>query len=216
MSRFIDLTGEKFGRLVVIKRIGKDKSGNIIWLCRCDCKTEKIIRGASLKNKTTRSCGCLNKEKIIERQTKHGHWTSGKASKSYNAWSHIKQRCTNISDPSYHRYGGRHISICKRWLKFENFLDDMGEPPTRDHSIDRIDNNGNYCKDNCRWATSEQQARNRRNNKLITCNGKTQLLIEWAKETRISHTVILWRIKRGWSIDRAITTPVKKYKKRSK
>lgn len=214
MSKFIDLVGKRFGMLTIIKRVNNDKCGNLRWLCSCDCGKEKIIRGGSLKSGDTKSCECLSKEKTIERQTTHGHWIGGNASKIYNAWCHMIQRCTNVDDIGYKNYGGRGIKVCKRWRSFPNFLEDMGEPPTKKHSIHRIDNEGDYNKDNCEWATKKQQARNRRNNHLITFNGKTQCVSELAEETRIPYNTLWARIyKLGWSVEKALTTPVRKRSK---
>lgn len=125
------------------------------------------------------------------------------------------QRCTNPNDKRYKNYGGRGITVCKRWRNsFEKFLEDMGEPPTKEHSIDRINNNGNYCKSNCRWVTRKEQNRNKRNNRLITYKGKTQCLIEWAEEYNINYDTLWCRIyKYGWPIEKALTTPVKKRRK---
>ncbi|MEK0337174.1 MAG: hypothetical protein QQN41_07060, partial [Nitrosopumilus sp.] len=110
------------------------------WLCKCDCGKEIIILGYNLKNGTTKSCGCLRKEKSIQRFIKHGHFKNGQMTKIYKSWSCMIQRCTNHNNKSYHNYGGRGIMVCKRWMKFKNFLEDMGEPP-KGYQIDRINNN---------------------------------------------------------------------------
>lgn len=205
----IDLTGQKFGRLTALERIGVSASGNAIWLCRCNCGSDVSIPSNNLKNGHTKSCGCLQKEELITRLTQHGHSKKGKVSKTYHAWQDMLGRCTNLKNPGYHNYGGRGITICKRWFKFENFLKNMGEVP-EGHQIDRIDNNGNYCKSNCQWVTSKINNRNRRNNHLITYDGKTQCMIEWAEKFNI-HIGTLWsRLSRGWSIEKALTTPVQK------
>lgn len=205
MGRFIDLTEQRFDRLIVIKQASKDKWRNILWSCLCDCGQEKIIRGSHLKSGATKSCGCLHEEKI----TKHGH----NKTKTYCSWAHVIQRCTNPKTENYDDYGGRGITVCRRWLKFNNFLKDMGESP-EGYSIDRIDNNKGYKKSNCRWATRKQQTRNMRNNLYFTYKNKTQLLIELAEEYNINYRTLHNRIFRlGWSIEKALTTPVKKRKK---
>jgi hypothetical protein len=136
-------------------------------------------------------------------------------SQTYKAWSTIIQRCTNLNNEKYPIYGGRGIKVCKRWLKFQNFLKDMGEPPTKHHSIDRINNNGDYCKSNCRWATRKQQQRNKRSNISATYNGVTQLIIDWAQEYQISYHTLRSRIYRlGWPIEKALTKPVQKGEKK--
>ena len=215
MSRFIDLTGERFGRLVVLKKASNLES-RVRWLCRCDCGKEKIVRGDGLRGGDTKSCGCLQKEKASiyckKFKTKHGHDTRDGKSKTYASWQQMVQRCTNPSNKSYCNYGGRGITVCGRWGKFENFLEDMGEVP-EGHQIDRIDNNGNYCKSNCRWATRKEQGRNKRNNLFITYKGKTQLLVECAEQLGVKYYTLWSRLSRGWSIERALTTPVKKRRK---
>lgn len=216
----IDLTGQKFERLVVIRHAGKDNSNHAIWLCMCNCGNEKTIRGSSLKYGQTRSCGCLAKETVRkltiinknnQYSVKHGHTKNGRRSHIYIIWVGMIQRCSNLLDPKYTLYGERGIVVCAKWKKFENFLADMGEPPTNKHQIDRINNNGNYCKSNCRWVTREKQGRNKRNNHLETYNGKTQCLSQWSEETGINRNTIASRLKFGWSIEEALTKPVGKF-----
>jgi hypothetical protein len=214
MPPLIDLIGREFGRLKVIKRTCNDKFGHSMWLCVCSCGKEKIIVNYSLINGTTKSCGCWNIEKTVRRSIKHGHKRIEKVSKIYRAWESMIKRCTNYNDNGYKNYGSRGITVCQRWRKFSNFLEDMGEPPTSKHSIDRIDNDGNYCAQNCRWATRKERNRNTRNNHLILFNNKEQCLAEWAEETGISSATILWRLSNGWSVERSLITPVRKKKKR--
>ncbi len=203
-----DLIGQKFGRLIVIKKAGSSRDKHILWLCRCDCGKDKIIQGNHLKSGATKSCGCLNREKTSIANTKHGHTKNGKQSKTHIVWQHIIQRCTNPRDKGYSNYGGRGITVCKRWRKFENFLEDMGEVP-EGYQIDRINNDGNYCKSNCRWATRKEQNRNTRRNHYITHDGKTQCLSAWAEEFNINYNTLYSRIFRsGWSIEKALTTPI--------
>lgn len=205
MPAHIDLTGQKFGRLIVAKRMDNDKHKNSRWLCRCKCGKNKVVLGCNLKNGRTKSCGCLFKE---GNNKKHGHSTTIKISKIYRAWDHMVSRCTNPNNIGYHNYGDRGIRVCERWMKFENFLEDMGEPPTQEHSIDRINNDGNYCKENCRWATNKQQSRNTSRNHLITHKEKTQCLIEWAEEFNIHKNTLSYRLRKGWPIEKALITPV--------
>ncbi len=208
LGEFKDLTKNKFGRLTPIRAYDRTKAGTTRWLCLCDCGAKKIISYGNLISGATRSCGCLRREFF----TKHDHCNRSKVTKVYKAWCHMRGRCNDSSSKDYHLYGGRGIRFCKRWMKFENFLEDMGEPPTKRHSLDRINNNGDYCKSNCRWATSQTQCRNKRTNHIISYDGKTQCLIVWAKELDMESSLLRYRLKH-WSIEKSLTTPVRKRKK---
>ncbi len=201
----MDLVGQKFGRLIVISRTDQDRWGKYRWLCQCSCGGEAITTSYCLKTGHTKSCGCLVKEGS---NIRHGHLKKRKTSPTYTAWAHIIQRCTNPKNKNYKYYGGRGIKVCQRWMKFENFLRDMGEKPA-ETQIDRTDNNKGYFADNCSWATRKQQCRNRRSNHLETYQGKTKTMIEWAEETGILYDTIRFRLKRGWSIEKALATPAR-------
>lgn len=210
MSKFINLDGERFGKLVVIKYVGKDKWNRATWLCKCNCGKETTVQSGNLRSGHTKSCGCLNIDNRKQRSTTHGHYKNGKMSRTYKTWACMIQRCNNPNNTKYPDYGGRGITICNRWKKFYNFLKDMEEVPTG-YQIERIDNNGNYCKLNCKWATRKEQARNRRNNHLETYGGKTQCLAIWAEEYNIPYATLQARLdKLNWSIKRALTTPIKR------
>ncbi len=212
MPGLVDLTGRRFGRLIVIRRVNNGKSKNRRWLCLCDCGNEKIIYGSSLPSGRTKSCGCLQKELVRKRFTKHGH--SKNKLRTYNIWKSMNQRCVNPRNKEYHNYGGRGIRVCQRWKQsFAHFLEDIGDPPTDRHQIDRIDNDQGYCQNNCRWVTPKQQQRHRRNNHLITHGGRTQILVEWAEETGLKRGTIAARLKKGWSAESALTIPVKRNRK---
>jgi hypothetical protein len=164
--RLIDLSGKKYGRLIVLHREGKDNQGNVMWKCRCDCGEINSVRGYALKNGSATSCGCLASELTKKRSTTHGMTNTPE----YNIWVGMIQRCTNSKNKDYKNYGGRGIIVHPDWLSFENFYNDIGKRPTDNHSIDRIDVNGNYGKDNCKWATLEEQATNKRPLGLIKTN----------------------------------------------
>lgn len=172
MAKIIELTGQTFGRWTVLKRDGI-KNGGKAWICRCDCGTIAIIRGNSLRTGTSKSCGCLQRDIVSKIATKHGMHNS----REMNSWKSMIQRCTNPNCTTYEDYGGRGISICKRWKKFENFYEDMGERPLY-HSLERIDNNGDYGPDNCKWATQSEQSRNQR---IRTSNTSGITGINWDK-----------------------------------
>ena len=155
--RKIDLTGQRFGQLVVLKDIGR-KRGLVFWLCQCDCGKQTKVISNNLRTGNTKSCHDRGRPPII-----HGHCRrpSNHGSPTYMIWCTLRQRCQNPNNPNYRNYGGRGIKVCKRWNKFENFLADMGERP-KGRSIDRINNDGDYKPSNCRWATWSQQMKNRR------------------------------------------------------
>lgn len=180
------MIGKEFGRLIVIKRMGRDKNNYPLWQCKCACGNYVLQTVNHLTTGNSKSCGCLRKELQIKRQTTHGKTKT----LTYRIWQDMKDRCSNSKHQSFKNYGGRGILVCKRWLKFDNFLKDMGEKP-EGLSIDRIKNNRGYYKNNCHWATRNYQSRNKRSNRIITFNGKTQCLSDWARELSLP-TVTLW------------------------
>lgn len=205
MTRNRDLTGESFGRLTVISLDEhRDRRGNRWWLCQCECGSLHLVRTSHLLSKGVRSCGCLAKDITRKLSWKHGLSATGE----YRSWTSMMGRCRSPVNTEYFRYGGRGITVCERWLQFENFLADMGKKPTPSHSIDRIDSNGNYCKENCRWSTAQEQNNNRRDNVYLTFNGRSQTAGQWARELGISESTFRTRMSRGWTIERIIETPI--------
>lgn len=208
-----DLTGYIFGRLTVIER-GRTSNDRPGWMCMCVCGTLTTVETTKLKSGHTKSCGCLINEVLRELHKTHG--MSG--TKVYRTWKSIRGRCYNKNNSEYFRYGARGIKVCKRWGIFENFYKDMGDPPTPDHSIDRIDNNGNYEPSNCRWATPKDQSSNRRSSVFLTYKGETKTVCEWSKLLNILDLTLYSRVKRGWTDEEVLSTPVRKsnriYKKK--
>lgn len=180
----IDITGKTYNKLTAI-RFATRKKNVIHWLFKCECGNEKVLNKYRVTSGYTRSCGCLmnaRRKEFAKEHTTHG--LSGRKNRppEYSIWNGIKQRCLNTKSISYKSYGGRGIKVCDRWKKsFPNFLEDMGKRPTNKHSIDRINNNGNYEPSNCRWATIKEQTRNTRTNRLITIKGETKCLSEWVE-----------------------------------
>lgn len=198
----IDISGRRFGRLVTIKYL-PDAGRRGGWLCKCDCGSTMTTEGDNLRSGRTKSCGCLMRELTSKRATKHGMHKSSE----YDCWNAIRSRCNNPKNIGFAHYGGRGIRVCDRWQNdFPAFFADMGKKPSKEHSIERIDTNGNYEPGNCRWATKFQQANNYRRTHRLTLNGVTRGATEWARIIGISAYTIIHRIQRGWSHEKALTT----------
>lgn len=196
-----DLTGRVFGMLTVVGYVGQDRQKMSLWLCQCACGASTVVRGPSLLRKTdpTKSCGCLSRAAAKT----HG----ATKTPEYGVWRNMYQRCTNPNNPQYRNYGGRGIRVCARWREsFDNFLADMGARPSPQHSIDRIDTNGNYTPENCRWATPVQQSNNKNDNRLITYQGQTHTLAEWSRLIGMSKKGLSWRLNNGWTVEDALST----------
>jgi hypothetical protein len=198
-TRRLDLIGHRFGMLVVVRYVGANKNRAAVWACSCDCGGERITLGNSLRRGNAVTCGCK------PGNYKHG----GYRTRAYNIRHSIIGRCHNERNKDFGSYGGRGISVCSRWIEsLSKFLEDMGEPPTPQHSIDRIDNSGNYEPGNCRWATADEQGKNKRNNHMVEYMGERMCVSDWATRVEIPDSVIGHRLRVGWSVERALTTPV--------
>lgn len=201
-----DRTGETHGRLTVLRF--EKRGERIYWLCRCACGKEKAFLSHNLHPKA--SCGCLAREERAKRHTTHGMARSPE----YIAWRHMIDRCTNHKSQQYHNYGGRGITVCDRWLSFENFYADVGPRPTTDgerskYSLERNDNDGNYEPGNVRWATQPEQRRNCRENVWLEWDGRRMILQDWANHLSMDANTLWNRINQyGWSVEDALTTPV--------
>lgn len=191
------LPGQRFGRLVVCG-FESTRNGNHYWRCLCDCGCERAVSTTNLNNGHVKSCGCFKSDFHSTHRMSQ--------SRAYKAWINMKTRCGNANTHYYKDYGERGIRVCDRWQSFEAFHEDMGDPPSRTHSIDRIENDGNYEPGNCRWATPTQQVRNRRNNIVVEYRGESKCLSEWAHLTGIPQNTLRYRLSHGWNADRAFTT----------
>ena len=202
MSRLIDLTGRRYGRLVVIGR-ARNAGGKNRWKCVCDCGAETEVLAANLTRGATKSCGCLRKTHAV---------THGKnGTPTYRSWHKMLSRCRNTAVHNYANYGGRGIGYDPRWEQFEEFLFDMGERPLGT-TLDRINPDGDYCKNNCRWATPKEQQRNRRCIVMYQYAGRQQCLAAWAEEFGIGAAALRKRIRRGWDLERALNVPTARKK----
>lgn len=213
MSKLIDLTGHRFGRLVALKMTEKRKWSSVVWACVCDCGVGIDVRAGCLHSGNTKSCGCLRKDqaetlKGRSRRRSHGHSSRGGYSGEYNAWRGMRARCSRPKINGYERYGGRGIRVCDRWQNsFEAFFSDMGTKPSPAHTLDRINSDGHYEPGNVRWATPEQQDRNRRTNRLVVIRGKSMILADAIRQYGArSKMTIRRRLRTGWDAEKAILT----------
>lgn len=203
-KNFKNLTGLRFGKLLVVGLLGKRRYGgsrnSYLWSCVCDCGKISVVEGGNLSS-NTRSCGCL----IGKSSISHGMSQSCE----FGCWNSMIQRCTNPKSHNWRRYGGRGIKVCDRWMRsFKSFFNDMGNKPSRRHSIERLNNNGDYEPNNCVWDTGKPQCRNRANNVLLTLNGRTLCIAEWSEKITVRCSILYGRKRRGWSDEKILTEPV--------
>ncbi len=198
---FKNLADRRFGELTVLYYVGR-RGGNAAWFCHCDCGVEKVVSSGRLTctRRPARSCGCRVPGKSQHPTLRQRH------KPEYMAWVAMRGRCSNRHDKYYAGYGGRGISVCERWQRsFKAFMDDMGPKPTPQHSIDRRNNDSNYEPGNCRWATRKEQQQNTRTTHLLTFQGRTMCVVEWARELGISATTLYARLSRGDTPQQALS-----------
>jgi len=191
-----DYAGIRFGRLVGVSLVERDtsKENNHLWRFVCDCGGHKTARIKNVRGKKTQSCGCLATETLVKRNTTHGLSGSG----TYRSWKDCRARCNNTNDTDFKHYGGRGITVCDEWDDYEAFLRDMGERPDG-LTLDRIDVDGNYSADNCRWADAATQANNKRNNRTVVIDGIRANLSEWSRWLGVGHKTLSYRLDAGWT-----------------
>lgn len=200
-----DVTGETFGALTAIAFAGRSAAHRVMWDCVCECGTKVIVRWDHLRDGGTQSCGCLVKRRMATLNRTHGK----SKTPLYRVWRGMIARCEDGNSPHFKYYGGRGITVCAEWRNsFETFERDMGAGYRAGLSIDRVDNDRGYSASNCRWATDTQQSRNRRFNRLITFEGETRCLSEWAELVGIKASTLRERLRRGWSPERTLTQGV--------
>ena len=197
LGRREDLTGQVFGRLTALSQVSQ--TGKSVWLCLCTCGGKKHILACNLKSGAIESCGCLQKEN----RTTHG------LSKNplYNTWANMIKRCTEPNSRSFADYGGRGITVDPRWKNFANFLEDMEPTHKSGLTLDRIDNDGNYEKLNCRWTSHKEQTWNRRSNRVVSYQNQDKSLAEWCEILKLTYSLVQQRIKKGWTPEQAFELP---------
>lgn len=195
MRKRLDITGERYGKLVVLGRVEHLTKRNP-WLVKCDCGNTHISSMAALRGGSTKSCGCLKTEENKSR-TKHGHRKGGKETPTWSSYRAMKRRCYQETNKDWDRYGGRGIKVCDRWLNsFENFLEDMGERPSKEFSLERIDFNGDYAPENCLWADNYSQSRNKSTNVWVEYEGKMMILKDFARLVDVDYVRLSERASR--------------------
>ena len=219
-SQRIDITGQRFGRLVAIRYEGSDpRKRRSIWRYACDCGGVRVTSMDSVKDGSVKGCSdCfVERCRVVGSMASHPKRGGKKArSAECTAWRGMRHRCHDKGDKEFRNYGARGITVCDRWrYDFKAFLADMGPRPSPNHSLDRINVNGNYEPSNCRWATRKEQCRNTRFNRNLTLGGVTRCVAEWAEITGISAYTISGRVARGWNDERILTTPARAMTRRA-
>lgn len=210
----LDLSGQRFGRLLCLSMAGRSPSRCLVWLCQCDCGGLTEVPSSRLLSDHTQSCGCLQREsasKSGQARRTHGALTDDSALLgAYRTWAHMKGRCANPNESSFHNYGARGVRVVDKWLTFEGFWEDMGPTYQPGLTLDRIDNNGHYEPENCRWASRRTQCNNKRTNHLLAFRGQKQTLSEWGMLLGLNPRTIQSRLRAGWSAEKALTAPARR------
>lgn len=212
------LVGMRFGRLLVLSLCSSGNDWTSKWTCRCDCGSERVVSASSLRRGLTSSCGCLRIDRLREAVVTHGNTIGYRQTPEFCSWRNMVARCHDSNLPTYQRYGAKGIEVCSRWRNsFANFLEDMGPRPSSKHSIDRWpDKGGNYEPGNCRWATQKEQARNKRNNRVVTIGDKPMALAEACEMYGVDQSLVAGRLRRGWTEQEAFSLPPdQKYRHRT-
>ena len=213
MPKLKDLTGQRFGRLVVIARDRSEQARRVHWLCKCDCGELTSVGSEALSGGKTLSCGCLRREKSREKATKHGY----AGTPLYKCWKRMKKRCFNPNESNFEHYGGRGITVCDAWLRPEPFIEwALANGYREGLSIDRIDVNGNYEPANCRWVTLDEQKANKRNSRRVTLFGEQTNLNQIEKKYGVCHHTISARLAAGFTPEEALLLPMQPGRKLSK
>ena len=217
MGTFVDLTGKRFGRYTVISRAEsqtyrdcKRVRTRTMWNCKCDCGNVKVVSADALRGGHVVSCGCYKKEHDHTRCMTHGATVDRKRTRLYKIWDGMKARCYNPRKTYYPIYGGRGIEMCDEWhYSFESFRNwALANGYDDSLTIDRIDNDGNYCPENCRWATVSQQNNNKSTSHYLTYNGETKTIMQWAEATGFTFHAIYARLAKGMTVEEALLTPL--------
>lgn len=205
-----EFTPEKFGRLTTLGPkfrlpVGNQGQGAAYQVCACDCGDVRVVAASRLRQGGAKSCGCYSRDVLLARITTHGK----RKSAEYSVWTDMKTRCTNAKDKQYKDYGGRGIRVCARWQKFENFYADMGPRPSNHDSIERSNTNSDYSPENCFWADRRTQANNKRSNRIITINGKSDTLANWCRHYSANYKSVHTRLRAGMDPLTALTKKAK-------
>lgn len=207
MGPRIDLVGRQFGRLTVLKYAGTLANRHATWLCRCSCGAERSVAGNNLQSGMSTSCGCFTRERASEANRTHGRSRNPESAPEYRSWKHMRDRCRAPTNKDYRLYGARGIAVCERWGDFENFYADMGPRP-KGLTLERLNNDHDYSPTNCRWMPPSVQNRNKRNNVWVELRGERMVFEDACRHIGANPRTIRSRLKSGWSMERALETPV--------